>query len=234
MGAAGGNEVGATENATYGWILVDSEGMSLYLYTEDSVSESSSMSRCNDACARNWPPLVVDDEPVAGEGVHAALLGTTKREDGTTQVTYNGWPLYRSARDAKPGDIRGQRLGGAFFLVSPEGKPVTEEVARQIQVAPELFAALMGEGGQVFGRHCAVCHGPQGEGLVGPRLAANSAVGRTDFIVKRILDGFPEHGMPAWRDALSDREIAAVATFVRNSWSNSFGAVTEEEVNALR
>lgn len=233
--AAGrGTQVKAIRNDTYGWILTDAQGRSLYLYTKDSVSNTASASNCNGSCTRNWPPQLVEGELTAGAGVNAKLLGTIKRQDGSTQVAYNGWPLYRYARDANPGDIRGQKLGGAFFLVSPQGERVTEEVVKEVHVDEALLAALKSEGARLFATNCAVCHGDQGQGKVGPRLAGNSALGRTQFIVDRILDGFPEHGMPAWRDRLSDREIAAVATFVRNSWSNDFGAVTEEEVKSMR
>ncbi len=117
-------------NQRYGTILTDGDGYSLYLYTVDEVGEGDSISNCSGICTRNWPPLLVEGELVAGEGVDAALLGTIEREDGTIQATYNGWPLYRSNRDSEPGQILGQRLGNVFFLVSPAGEPVTTEVAR--------------------------------------------------------------------------------------------------------
>ena len=47
---------------------------------------------CNDGCAAAWPSL--EGEPVAGNGIDGTLLGTAERADGTTQATYNGWPLH--------------------------------------------------------------------------------------------------------------------------------------------
>ena len=112
-----GPVIGVTETGL-GPILTDPDGMTLYLLTDDQQGAS----QCSGGCASTWPPLV--DEVGAGEGVDAALLGTVARPDGTTQVTYNGWPLYGYAGDAAPGDTNGQGIGGRWFVVSPEGEPV--------------------------------------------------------------------------------------------------------------
>jgi predicted lipoprotein with Yx(FWY)xxD motif/cytochrome c5 len=220
------------ESAEYGAHLTTVEGASLYLYLEDEGLEGESA--CVGSCTRNWPPLTVEGAPVAGEGVDAGLLGTIERADGASQVTYNGWPLYTYARDAQPGQTRGQGLGDVFFLVSPKGESITEELAQEApEVDEEVFAMLMSEGEQAFSRNCAVCHGAEGQGAIGPRLAGNSNLGNTEFFVERILRGFPEHGMPPFGH-LSDEQIAAIATFARNSWGNEFGAVLPEGVSALR
>lgn len=219
-------------NPRYGMILTDGDGYSVYLYTEDQIAEGASA--CTGVCERNWPPLIADGPIVAGEGVDAKLIGTIVREDGTVQVTYNGWPLYRSNRDANPGDILGQRLGNLFFLVSPSGEPIRTEQAQIAQVDAEKLSQLLELGQQVFARNCAVCHGQQGQGGVGPNFAGNSALARNDFVIPMILDGFPEHGMPSWRNRLSDEQIAAVATFIRNSWGNAFGPIVEEQVAQAR
>lgn len=71
-----------------GDILTDADGRTLYLFIPDGQGPSV----CNDGCAAAWPPLT--GEPVAGDGTDAALFGTAERADGTTQATYNGWPLY--------------------------------------------------------------------------------------------------------------------------------------------
>jgi predicted lipoprotein with Yx(FWY)xxD motif len=104
-----------------GEILVDSIGMSLYLFMNDSEDVST----CYGNCAANWPPLTADGDFAGGEGVNPDLLGTTAREDGTLQITYNGWPLYYYIDDGAPGDVNGQGVGGVWFLVSPEGDPLT-------------------------------------------------------------------------------------------------------------
>jgi predicted lipoprotein with Yx(FWY)xxD motif/cytochrome c5 len=220
------------ENAKYGQHLVDAEGSSLYVYLEDE--QGGGTSACRDACLRNWPPLTVEGEPVAGEGVDAELLGTLSRENGSTQLTVNGWPVYEYLRDTEPGQARGAGLGNVFYLISPEGEPLTEELqAQAVEIDAELMAALMSEGQAAFANNCAACHGNAGQGAFGPRLAGNSNIANASFLVNRIITGFPEHGMPPFGH-LSDRQIAAIATFVRNSWSNEFGAVTEEVVSTRR
>lgn len=234
IGGAQGHAVDVAYNQRYGAILTDGEGYSLYLYTVDEVSETGSISNCTGICTSNWPPVLVDELPKVAEGVDASLLGTIEREDGTVQLTYNGWPLYRSNRDSNPGQILGQRLGNVFFLVSPSGRPVTEEIVQVADIDEATMNELMSRGEQIFVSSCAACHGAQGEGLIGPGFAGNSALARNDLVIPMILDGFPEHGMPAWRDRLSDWEIAAVATFIRNAWDNDFGPILEEQVEAER
>jgi len=103
----------------YGDVLVDSEGLSLYLFTEDEGSTST----CYDGCADNWPPLTVDGEPTAVSGV-TATLGTTERDDGSTQVTAAGKPLYYFAGDSAPGDTNGQGVGGVWLLLAPDGSQI--------------------------------------------------------------------------------------------------------------
>jgi predicted lipoprotein with Yx(FWY)xxD motif len=104
-----------------GEVLVDAEGMTLYLFTQDSEGTSA----CVDGCAEAWPPLVADGEPTAGDGVDAALLGTIERADGTTQVTYAGHPLYTYAADEAPGDTVGQGVGDVWYAVDASGEAVS-------------------------------------------------------------------------------------------------------------
>jgi predicted lipoprotein with Yx(FWY)xxD motif len=70
--------------------------------------------------------LIAKGEVKAGGGgdVDASLLGTSARDDGTLQVTYNGHPLYHFAGDQAPGDTNGQGVGGIWFVVSPAGDPI--------------------------------------------------------------------------------------------------------------
>jgi predicted lipoprotein with Yx(FWY)xxD motif len=116
-------EAGATVDVAeseLGTILVDAEGQTLYAFLNDSGGEST----CYDECAANWPALEADGEPQSGAGVDASLLGTTEREDGTSQVTYNQRPLYYFAADEAPGDNNGQGVGDVWYVVSPEGEPI--------------------------------------------------------------------------------------------------------------
>jgi predicted lipoprotein with Yx(FWY)xxD motif len=104
-----------------GSILVDEQGMTLYLFESDSDGAST----CYDECEDAWPPLIADS-PTAGEGVDGSLLGTTKRDDGALQVTYDGQPLYLFAADRTPGDVEGQGVGDVWFVLDPSGRKVTE------------------------------------------------------------------------------------------------------------
>jgi predicted lipoprotein with Yx(FWY)xxD motif len=106
-----------------GSILVDGRGRALYLFEADKTTAST----CYSSCASVWPPLTVSGAVTAGPRVIASQLGTTKRTDGTTEVTYNGHPLYYYAADTKPGDITGQGLnqfGAGWYVLTRRGAKV--------------------------------------------------------------------------------------------------------------
>lgn len=106
----------------YGRVLFDGRPR-LYLFTR----ERSSRSRCYGACATAWPPFLTTGEPRARTGARESLLGTTRRRDGKTQVTYRGHPLYYYVTDRKPGQITCQdvvEFGGTWLVVSPSGRAV--------------------------------------------------------------------------------------------------------------
>jgi predicted lipoprotein with Yx(FWY)xxD motif len=108
--------IGVSESSL-GQILTGEAGRTLYVFKNDSGGTSS----CYDSCAQNWPPLLTQGAPQAGTGADAAMLGTTERTDGTTQVTYNGMPLYYFAPDTAAGDVNGQGVGEVWYVVSPAG-----------------------------------------------------------------------------------------------------------------
>ena len=118
----GAATVSVAEVGTFGQALVDAEGRSLYLFTNDT--QNSGTSSCTGNCLVNWPPLFTNGAPVAGTGVDASMLGTITLPDGTTQVTYNGWPLYYYIDDTAAGDFTGQGVGDVWFLVSPTGEMI--------------------------------------------------------------------------------------------------------------
>ena len=120
----GAATVNVAEVGTFGEALVDGEGRSLYLFTNDT--QNSGTSSCTGECLVNWPPLLTDGDPVAGDGVDQAMLGTISLPDGTTQVTYNGWPLYYYIDDTAAGDANGQGVGGVWFLVTPTGEMIEQ------------------------------------------------------------------------------------------------------------
>lgn len=98
-----------------GTILVDPEGFTLYIFTNDTGGEST----CNEGCIENWP--AVPGDTTIGSDLDASLFGTTTRADGSEQLTVNEMPLYRYAPDAAPGDTNGQGVGGVWFVVDTEG-----------------------------------------------------------------------------------------------------------------
>lgn len=118
-GEAAGATV-ATAETSLGEVLVDGEDMTLYLFTDDTDGTST----CYDDCEEQWPPLVVDGEAAVEGGADESLLGTTERDDGSTQVTYNDWPLYYWAGDSAPGDVNGQGVGGVWYVLDPAGNAV--------------------------------------------------------------------------------------------------------------
>jgi predicted lipoprotein with Yx(FWY)xxD motif len=112
-------------SATY---LVDAQGRTLYVFGKDTGTKSM----CSGACAGEWPPATANGHPKAGSKVDQAMLGTSKRSDGTSQLTYNGHPLYRYAGDAAAGDTNGQGLtffGGTWNVVSPAGQKIEGHAA---------------------------------------------------------------------------------------------------------
>ena len=106
-----------------GMILVDGGGRTLYLFAKDQPNQSA----CDGACVAAWPVDQSGATPKAGGGVKASLLGTISRGDGTTQVTYNGHPLYYYSGDSGAGQQNGQGVdafGAGWFVVSPTGGKV--------------------------------------------------------------------------------------------------------------
>jgi predicted lipoprotein with Yx(FWY)xxD motif len=111
-----------------GTILVDSNGLTIYLFEKDSGTKSS----CFGGCASAWPPVRASGKPTVGSGLDASLVGTTPRSDGDAQVTYNGHPLYLFAGDQSAGETNGQGLtefGGSWFALSTAGEPVTTKAS---------------------------------------------------------------------------------------------------------
>jgi predicted lipoprotein with Yx(FWY)xxD motif len=121
-------EVRTGEVHGLGKVLVDGQGFTLYVFAPDKHSGSS---KCYGRCASAWPPLVLPSgvsKAPAGPGVRSSLLGTTKRKDGTVEVTYHKWPLYTWVVDSAPGDATGQdlnNLGGKWYVITPEGQLIT-------------------------------------------------------------------------------------------------------------
>lgn len=121
-GAKGGAAVLTTASVPkVGAVLVDGDGFTVYDFHKDKGATSS----CYGACAGVWPPVLTEGAPQSGKGTSASKLGTTKRKDGTTQVTYAGHPLYTYAADEKPGEAKGQDIesfGAEWYALQGSGE----------------------------------------------------------------------------------------------------------------
>jgi predicted lipoprotein with Yx(FWY)xxD motif len=126
--ALGGTRTGSTVNlrkTQLGSVLVNSKGHTLYLFMKDRNGKSS----CNASCSTFWPPLLSHGKPTAGSGVKASLLGTTRRSNGSRQVTYNKHPLYSYTLDEKAGQTKGEGIfafGAKWYAVSAKGTAVVK------------------------------------------------------------------------------------------------------------
>lgn len=105
-----------------GQVVTDEKGWVLYRFDKDTANPPTS--NCVDECARIWPPVYTDGKPTL-DGVSDDVVGTVTREDGTKQVTLDGWPIYRYIGDKEPGQWKGQGVGGTWFVVQPDGKKNT-------------------------------------------------------------------------------------------------------------
>lgn len=108
-----------------GTVLVDGEGMALYVFTEDETG----VSNCTGGCAETWPPLTVGEDFGVGAGLDASIFSTIERDDGSLQLAVNGMPLYRYAADSQAGDTNGHGVGDVWFVVNPEGEIVEDAAA---------------------------------------------------------------------------------------------------------
>ena len=103
-----------------GSYLTDDKGMTLYSYIDDTPGTST----CDGQCSYYWPPLLTTGAPIAGTGADGTKLGTFVRSDGTTQVIYNGLPLYYYRSDTNPGDTTGQNYQERWNMVTPTGDKI--------------------------------------------------------------------------------------------------------------
>ena len=121
--ATGTNATLSLRKTKLGLILVNSRGHTLYLFAKDSNGKSA----CYGSCASFWPPLLRRGRPTAGPGVKASLLGTTRRRNGSLQVTYNRHPLYSYLLDKQAGQTNGEgslKFGARWWTVSAKGTAV--------------------------------------------------------------------------------------------------------------
>jgi len=120
---ATGATVGLRSVGGLGQVLVGPDGKTLYYF----LADTGTTSMCSGQCAQNWPPLTTTGAPRGAAGVSQSLLGTTKRDDGTSQVTYHGHPLYYFIADSAPGMANGEGIdafGARWEVVAAAGTAV--------------------------------------------------------------------------------------------------------------
>jgi len=115
-----------TADTDLGTIVVDTDGMTVYVFDEDTPG--SGQSSCSGQCLEAWPPVVAESDSPTVDGVSGAV-GTISRDDGTVQVTLDGYPLYYWQGDAAAGDTTGQGVQDVWWVVAPDGTKITTTAA---------------------------------------------------------------------------------------------------------
>lgn len=113
-----GDTVRIVSDPTYGQILADADGKTLYYFTKDTPGAGKSV--CTAGCPGAWPPFRAAAIRVSSP-LKASDFGEISRPDGSRQTTYLGWPLYRYFQDTAPGDTNGYGVNGFWFVMSPSG-----------------------------------------------------------------------------------------------------------------
>jgi predicted lipoprotein with Yx(FWY)xxD motif len=117
--AQGGTAV-VLRKVSLGKVLTTSTNFVLYVYTPDGKNKS----HCYNACSARWLPLLTTGKPSVGAGLKKALLSTTKRKDGTIQVTYHGHPLYTFTGDTAALQTNGEGVSGNWYVLNAGGNRI--------------------------------------------------------------------------------------------------------------
>jgi predicted lipoprotein with Yx(FWY)xxD motif len=113
-------ELNAVRSEEIGTYVTDGAGRTLYRFDKDTTNPPKST--CNGDCAEVWRPMLIKSPgKIYPQGVNPRSISYIERADHTCQVAINGHPLYFFAGDARPGDINGQGVNGAWFAVAPDG-----------------------------------------------------------------------------------------------------------------
>ncbi|MEV0113750.1 SCO0930 family lipoprotein [Streptomyces sp. NPDC050844] len=139
--AKSAGQLAVWDSKKLGKVVTDSEGLTLYRFDKDTAQPPKS--NCEGACATTWP-VVSAKGAVAPPGVDESLMGEVTRADGSKQLTIDGWPMYRYAKDKKAGDAKGQGVGGTWYAAAPDGKKAAaaEEEAPPAETEPVDPAGL--------------------------------------------------------------------------------------------
>ena len=121
--ASSGNSLGAlVGDSEFGPILIGSNGLTLYGFTNDTAAAST----CFGTCADAWPPVIVGPDWTVSSDLDAGIFATTVRDDGQLQLVAGKWPLYYYVEDLAPGDVTGQTSGDVWFVVGTDGRLITD------------------------------------------------------------------------------------------------------------
>lgn len=120
-GQSGKTVLKVVENDELGRIVANGQGMTLYGFEKDKSDPT--VSNCNGACAKTWPPLRWT-KGMRLTGIDRDLVGNYMRKDGICQVTLDGWPLYLYTEDTGPGEVNGQGVKGTWFATAPNGDAI--------------------------------------------------------------------------------------------------------------
>lgn len=192
------------------------------------------------------------DEPEGGEvtaeaGAEAAVAEEAAGDDGAEEQTAAAEaeaaaePAQEAAEgEAAPADEAPEEAAAETEAAAPnEGAPAEVAAAQDAEpaaggeaAAETDVAALMADGQGTYEQICQACHGARGEGAVGPAFAGNANLEDASYVAATIIHG--REAMPPFGEQLDDAQIAAVATFIRNSWGNELGPVTADAVAAER
>ncbi|MER8223530.1 hypothetical protein ABTZ58_23655 [Streptomyces sp. NPDC094143] len=137
-GAASAGVLTLASDPELGPVVTDSAGFTLYRFTQDK--HTPPQSACTGECARLWPPVPADGASLP-PGLDTKLLGSLERPDGTEQLTVAGLPVYRYAKDTKPGQVNGEGVDGKWFASLPEEGPPAFEEALTDLVVPSAMAS---------------------------------------------------------------------------------------------
>ena len=119
-GGGSADAVLRTADSPLGQIAVAADGLTVYVFDEDTEGTSS----CTGSCADLWPPVTAGTADPQVDGV-TGDVGTITRDDGTLQVTLEGRPLYTYDGDSDPGDVTGHGVEDVWWAVDADGAPVT-------------------------------------------------------------------------------------------------------------
>lgn len=110
------NNIQLKEAGSLGKVLTDKDGRTLYFFSKDAAGTSV----CTGNCEVNWPVFSAADLTKIDANLTAGDFASITRADGKPQTTYKGWPLYYFKDDAAAGDVKGENVGGIWFVAKTD------------------------------------------------------------------------------------------------------------------